>query len=82
MELVKPGVVDVPPVQGHDAVRFKDEVSGLVDVVRRAGGDPHEGGNVAVVVEQAWSLIAPLVVRNLAHGKTLRHRSMTLVLKE
>ena len=55
-ELIEPGVVDVAPIEGEDAVRLRDQVSGLTDVMGRAGGYPQERRDVAVVVEQGVEL--------------------------
>lgn len=82
MELVEPGVVHVPAIEGQDAVRFESQgracwMSWVRPVVTRTNE-----GTWPSWSRRVWSLIAPFERRDFAQGKTLRHNDTVLASKE
>ena len=71
--------VDVTPIHDVEGTGFGYQHVEDIDLVPLAVADVNETRDVAAQVEQAYaSSPAALVVRNGAHGKTDRHKSMVV----
>ena len=78
MEPIKTLEIEVAAIQDVEGTRLRDEIVQDIDVVDFSLGIWINEGIEPRRSRSVWSLMAALCFRNLAHGKSERHRSIVV----